>query len=131
MQNKTTLTDKSILTILGLEHVGFGLMGLISPLTVAGLVGFSLNELSSFSEVRAHYSLFLLIGLLAFIAMAKTQLLGFTYWVYLLIFGSYLIGRFVSIFIDGMPDTTLWFVILAELLVVLISVWRLKVKAIA
>ena len=89
------------------------------------------NELSSFSEVRAHYSLFLLIGLLAFIAMAKTQLLGFTYWVYLLIFGSYLIGRFVSIFIDGMPDTTLWFVILAELLVVLISVWRLKVKAIA
>ena len=40
-------------------------MGLISPLTVSGLVGFSLNELSSFSEVRAHYSLFLLIGLLA------------------------------------------------------------------
>ena len=131
MQNKTTLTDKFILTILGLEHVGFGLMGLISPLTVAGLVGFSLNELSSFSEVRAHYSLFLLIGLLAFIAIAKMQLLRFTYWVYLLIFGSYLIGRFVSIFIDGMPDTTLWFVVLAELLVVLISVWRLKVKAIA
>ena len=105
-------------------------MGLISPLTVSGLVGFSLNELSSFSEVRAHYSLFLLIGLLAFIAIAKMQLVRFTYRVYVLIFGSYLIGRFVSIFIDGMPDSTVWFVILAELLVVLISVWRLKVKTI-
>ena len=130
MQNKTTLTDKFILTILGLEHVGFGLMGLISPLTVADLVGFSLNEFSSFREVRAHYSLFLLIGLLAFLAIAKIELTLFTYRVYVLIFGSYLIGRFVSIFIDGMPDSMVWFVILAEFLVVLISVWRLKVKAI-
>ena len=130
MQNKTTWIDKIILTILGLEHVGFGLLGLISPLTVSGLVGFSLNELSSFSEVRAHYSLFLLIGLLAFLAIAKIELMLFTYRVYVLIFGSYLIGRFVSIFIDGMPDSMVWFVILAEFLVVLISVWRLKVKAI-
>ena len=121
---KTLKTDKFILFLLGLEHLGFGLLGLISPLTVSELVGFSLNELSSFSEVRAHYSLFLLIGILSFMAIGKVQLVRFTYIFYVLIFGSYLAGRGVSIFVDGIPDFMVWNIIAAELLVVLISAWR-------
>ena len=117
---KTSKTDKLILSLLGLEHLGFGLLGLISPLTVSELVGFSLNELSSFSEVRAHYSLFLLLGILSFMAIGKVQLVRFTYIFYVLIFGSYLAGRVVSIFVDGIPDFMVWNIIAAELLVVLI-----------
>ena len=123
---KTFKTDKFILFLLGLEHLGFGLLGLISPLTVSELVGFNLNELSSFSEVRAHYSLFLLMGILSFLAIGKFQLVRFTYIFYVLIFGSYLAGRAVSIFVDGIPDFMVWNIIAAELLVVLISVWRFK-----
>ena len=125
---QVTLTDKLILFLLGVEHVGFGLLGLISPLSAGGMVGFGLNELSAFSEVRAHYSLFLIIGLMAFISIIKFELLRLTYKIYVIVFGSYLIGRFFSILADGAPSSLVWYVIFAELVVVLISVWRLKVS---
>ena len=53
--------------------------------------------------------------------------MGFTYKIYVLVFGSFLIGRFYSVFADGMPNSMLWYVILAELAVVFIALWRLKV----
>jgi hypothetical protein len=124
---KVTLIDKIILLILGFEHVGFGLLGLFSPLVAAGFVGFGLNELTAFSEVRSHYSLFLVIGIMAFISVLKFEMMGFTYKIYVLVFGSFLIGRFYSIFADGMPNSMLWYVISAELAVVLIALWRLRI----
>ena len=124
---KVTLIDKIILLLLGFEHVGFGLLGLFSPLVAAGFVGFGLNELTAFSEVRSHYSLFLVIGIMAFISVLKFEMMGFTYKIYVLVFGSFLIGRFYSIFSDGMPNSMLWYVILAELAVVLIALWRLRI----
>ena len=124
---KVTLIDKIILLVLGFEHVGFGLLGLFTPLVAAGFVGFGLNELTAFSEVRSHYSLFLVIGIMAFISVSKFEMIGFTYKIYVLVFGSFLIGRFYSVFADGMPNRMLWYVILAELAVVLIALWRLRI----
>ena len=124
---KVTLIDKIILLVLGFEHVGFGLLGLFTPLVAAGFVGFGLNELTAFSEVRSHYSLFLLIGIMAFISVSKFEMMGFTYKIYVLVFGSFLIGRFYSVFADGMTNRMLWYVILAELAVVLIALWRLRI----
>ena len=124
---RVTLIDKIILLVLGFEHVGFGLLGLFSPLVAAGFVGFGLNELTAFSEVRSHYSLFLVIGIMAFISVLKFEMMGFTYKIYVLVFGSFLIGRFYSIFADGMPNSMLWYVISAELAVVLIALWRLRI----
>lgn len=124
---KVTLIDKIILLVLGFEHVGFGLLGLFTPLVAAGFVGFGLNELTAFSEVRSHYSLFLVIGIMAFISVSKFEMMGFTYKIYVLVFGSFLIGRFYSVFADGMPNRMLWYVILAELAVVLIALWRLRI----
>ena len=124
---RVTLIDKIILLVLGFEHVGFGLLGLFSPLVAAGFVGFGLNELTAFSEVRSHYSLFLVIGIMAFISVSKFEMMGFTYKIYVLVFGSFLIGRFYSVFADGMPNSMLWYVILAELAVVLIALWRFRI----
>ena len=124
---KVTLIDKIILLVLGFEHVGFGLLGLFTPLVAAGFVGFGLNELTAFSEVRSHYSLFLVIGIMAFISVSKFEMMGFTYKIYVLVFGSFLIGRFYSVFADGMPNSMLWYVLLAELAVVLIALWRLRI----
>ena len=97
---KTTLVDKVILFLLGIEHVGFGLLGLITPLTAAGFVGFGLNELSAYSEVRSHYSLFLIMGVMAFVSILRFEWLRLTYVTYVIVFGSFLIGRFFSIFAD-------------------------------
>ena len=100
---------------------------IIIPKTIFGIVGFGLNELTAFSEVRSHYSLFLVIGIMAFISVSKFEMMGFTYKIYVLVFGSFLIGRFYSVFADGMPNRMLWYVILAELAVVLIALWRLRI----
>ena len=126
---KTTLVDKVILFLLGIEHVGFGLLGLITPLTAAGFVGFGLNELSAYSEVRSHYSLFLIMGVMAFVSILRFEWLRLTYVTYVIVFGSFLIGRFFSIFADEVPGSMLWTIIFAELAVVLISLWRLRVPA--
>ena len=64
---------------------------------------------------------------MAFISILRFEMMGFTYKIYVLVFGSFLIGRFYSVFADGMPNSMLWYVILAELAVVLIALWRLKV----
>ena len=123
-----SIADKIILFIIGIEHVVFGLIGLFSPLTAAGWVSFTLNEVNSFSEVRSHYSLFLVIGLMALTAMYKTQYMRFTYQTFVVVFGSFLIGRTFSIFADSTPNTSLWLVIAFELLVVFLCMWRLKVN---
>ena len=62
MNKQKSIVDKIILTLLGLEYIGFGLLGLIDPISVSTMVGFGLNELISFSEIRAVYSFYDLIG---------------------------------------------------------------------
>ena len=124
----TPKLDKFFLGILGLEHLAFGLVGLLSPLTAAGWVSFSLNEINSFSEIRSHYSLFLVIGLMALVSITKVRFMSFTYKAYVLIFGSFLIGRTYSVYIDAALNTSLSLVIFFELLTVLVCLWRLKVN---
>tara|TARA_B100001250_G_scaffold210710_1_gene180821 strand:+ start:3634 stop:4017 length:384 start_codon:yes stop_codon:yes gene_type:complete len=120
------MIDKFILIIFGIEYLGFGLLGLIDPLSAASLVGFSLNELISLSEIRANYSFFCFIGLLSFVSLFKRNLISLTYLIYIFMCGSYLFGRVISIFVDGVPSNILWIVILAELLVFLIALWRYR-----
>ena len=54
MNKQKSIVDTIILALLGLEYIGFGLLGLIDPLSVSTMVGFGLNELISFSEIRAN-----------------------------------------------------------------------------
>ena len=127
MNKQKSIVDKIILTLLGLEYIGFGLLGLIDPISVSTMVGFGLNELISFSEIRAVYSFYALIGILAFVAIFKNEIQRLTYLIYAFLCGSYLVGRILSIILDGSPDRTLWIVILAELIVFILALWRLNV----
>ena len=54
---KVTLIDKIILLVLGFEHVGFGLLGLFSPLVAAGFVGLVMGGIQSVS--RSTYAKFI------------------------------------------------------------------------
>ena len=123
---KTTLVDIIILSLLGLEYIGFGLVGLINPLMAANWVGFGLNELISFSELRANYSFFLLLGILSFIAIFKRELQKLTFTIFVFLCGSYVIGRILSVILDGVPDRTLWIIIGVDLTVFLLALWRLN-----
>ena len=126
MNKQKSIVDKIILTLLGLEYIGFGLLGLIDPISVSTMVGFGLNELISFSEIRAVYSFYALIGILAFVAIFKNEIQRLTYLIYAFLCGSYLVGRILSIILDGSPDRTLWIVIVAELIVFILALWRLN-----
>jgi len=126
MSKQKNIVDTIILTLLGLEYIGFGLLGLIDPLSISGMVGFGLNELISFSEIRANYGFFTLIGILAFVAIFKNEIQRLTYLIYAFLCGSQLFGRILSIILDGSPDRTLWIVIVAELIVFILALWRLN-----
>jgi hypothetical protein len=49
--------DKIILSILAIEHLGFGIYGLYAPASIADLTGYELASTFAFSEIRAHYTL--------------------------------------------------------------------------
>ena len=66
---------------------------------------------------------------MALVSIYKTEFMRFTYKTYAIVFGSFLIGRTFSVFADAIPNTSLWLVILFEFLVVLVSLWRLKINA--
>jgi len=121
------MIDTVLLTLIGLEYLGFGLIGLVNPNSAAALVGFSLNELISLSEIRANYSFFVLLGLMSLISLKKKSLQKITYLIVALLCGSYVFGRLVSIVFDGMPDTrALWMVLTVDLIVFILSFCRYK-----
>ena len=124
---KNSMIDTVLLTLIGLEYLGFGLIGLVNPNSAAALVGFSLNELISLSEIRANYSFFVLLGLMSLISLKKKSLQKITYLIVALLCGSYVFGRLVSIVFDGMPDTrALSMVLTVDLIVFILSFCRYK-----
>ena len=48
--------EKIVLTILAIEHLGFGLYGLYDPYSIAELTGYILNSEFALSEIRAYYT---------------------------------------------------------------------------
>ena len=45
--------DKIILSLLAIEHLGFGIYGLYAPNSIAGLIGYELGSEFAYSEIRA------------------------------------------------------------------------------
>jgi hypothetical protein len=120
--------DKIILSILAIEHLGFGIYGLYAPASIADLTGYELASTFAFSEIRAHYTLFAIIGLMALFSIFSKKLAKQTYIIYIIIFGSFIIGRSLNYFLTGELANSIIFAIVAELLVVLLCIWRLLAK---
>ena len=78
--------DKVVLGILAIEHLGFGLYGLYAPTSIAELVGYELLSEFAFSEIRANYALFTILGLLALFSIFFNKLAKGTYFVYIVIY---------------------------------------------
>ena len=83
------IIDKVILGLLAIEHLGFGFYGLFAPESIAELVGYELLSNFSFSEIRANYALFTVLGFLALISIYYNNLAKGTYFVYIVIFASF------------------------------------------
>ena len=120
------LIDKALLVLLAFEYLLFGLWGLVDPIAISNMIGLTFNDITAFSEFRAQYTFFTALGILSFIAIFKKEIQIRTYFILALLNGSFVIGRTLGIFLDGMPDQTLWTIFIVDLAVFLLCFWRYK-----
>ena len=120
------LIDKALLVLLAFEYLLFGLWGLVDPIAISNMIGLTFNDITAFSEFRAQYTFFTALGVLSFIAVFKKEVQIRTYFILALLNGSFVIGRTIGIFLDGMPDQTLWSIFIVDLAVFLLCFWRYK-----
>ena len=120
------LIDKALLVLFAFEYLLFGLWGLVDPIAISNMIGLTFNDITAFSEFRAQYTFFTALGILSFIAIFKKEIQIRTYFILALLNGSFVIGRTLGIFLDGMPDQTLWSIFIVDLAVFLLCFWRYK-----
>ena len=117
--------EKIILTILAVEHLGFGLYGLYAPNSIAELTGYILNSEFAKSEIRAFYTLISALGLMAIFAIFISSIIRQTYILYAFIFGSILTGRLINFSVTGELSTAIFVAMVAEAIVIALCIWRL------
>ena len=110
--------DKIILSILAIEHLGFGIYGLYAPVSIAELIGYELGSEFAYSEIRANYAMFTVLGLMAFFSIFIKSVARQTYLIYVIIFSSLASGRILNYFITGDSATSIIVAVVAEILVV-------------
>ena len=117
--------EKIILTILAVEHLGFGLYGLYAPNSIAELTGYILNSEFAKSEIRAFYTLISALGFMAIFAIFISSIIRQTYILYAFIFGSILTGRLINFSVTGELSTAIIVAMVAEAIVIALCIWRL------
>ena len=117
--------EKIILTILAVEHLGFGLYGLYAPNSIAELTGYILNSEFATSEIRAFYTLISALGFMALFAIFISSIIRQTYILYAFIFGSILTGRLINFSVTGELSTAIFVAMVAEAIVIALCIWRL------
>jgi len=120
------LIDKTLLFLFALEYLLFGLWGLLDPIAISNMIGLTFNEITAFSEFRAQYTFFTVLGVLSLIAFFKKEIQIRTYFILALLNGSFVIGRTLGIFMDGMPDQTLWTIFIVDFEVFSLCLWRYR-----
>jgi hypothetical protein len=119
--------EKIVLTILAVEHLGFGLYGLYDPNSIAELTGYILNSEFALSEIRAYYTLISALGFMALFAIFIQSIVRQTYILYAFMFGCILSGRIFNYLLTDELVTSIIVAMAAEVLVVGLSLWRLIV----
>ena len=71
---KNTLIDNILLILLAFEYLLFGLWGLLDPIALSNIIGFTFNEITAFSEFRAQYTFFTALGVLSVLAIFRNEL---------------------------------------------------------
>ena len=111
--------DKIILSLLAIEHLGFGIYGLYAPNSIAGLIGYELGSEFAYSEIRANYGMFTILGFMALLSIFIHSMARQTYIIYSIIFSS------LIYFITGDLVTSIIVAVVAEAIVVGLCIWRL------
>ena len=120
------LIDKALLMLFAFEYLLFGLWGLVDPIAISNMIGLTFNDITAFSEFRAQYTFFTALGALSLMAFFTKEVRIRTYFILALLNGSFVIGRTLGIFLDGMPDQTLWTIFIVDFVVFSLCLWRYR-----
>ena len=120
------MTDKIILTFIGLEWLIFGLIGLISPVYIASLLDIQLGSSIGYSELRAMYAFLTCLGFTALLSLWNVKLKKTAYLLFCIVLGCFLIGRVISFIFDGTPTQGGIIIFINELIVYAFVMWRYR-----
>ena len=120
------MTDKIILTFIGLEWLIFGLIGLISPVYIASLLDIQLGSSIGYSELRAMYAFLTCLGFTALLSLWNVKLKKTAYLLFCIVLGCFLIGRVISFLFDGAPTQGGIIIFINELIVYALVMWRYR-----
>ena len=120
------MTDKIILTFIGLEWLIFGLIGLISPVYIASLLDIQLGSSIGYSELRAMYAFLTCLGFTALLSLWNVKLKKTAYLLFCIVLGCFLIGRVISFIFDGTPTQGGIIIFINELIVCALVMWRYR-----
>ncbi len=103
------------LLLTGLVFAAIAVMALLDPAEMLAPLGLQLTEVSSRNEMRAVYgglNLAMALYLCAAFQIADLRHSALTFTA--LFTGGLVLGRFVSLVVDGMPNTLIWSFIAVE-----------------
>ena len=120
------MTDKIILTFIGLEWLVFGLIGLISPVYIASLLDIQLGSSIGYSELRAMYAFLTCLGFTALLSLWNVKLKKTAYLLFCIVLGCFLIGRVISFIFDGAPTQGGIIIFINELIVYALVMWSYR-----
>jgi uncharacterized protein DUF4345 len=120
-----TRAAQTCLAVAAIAFLMVGIGHLVVPLTMVEPMNIQLRGINAFNEIRANYGgmhslmgIFFLLG--AFVTKLREAAL-----ITLAIFTSGLVlGRMVSIAVDGVPGTFIWLLLVGELIIA-ITAWLL------
>lgn len=120
------MLDKIILALIGLEWLGFGVLGLFFPDIITSMLGVTTYSESNLylNETRALYAFFTILGLMSLLSILKVNLRKKVYLTFTILMGSFLIGRLISFGLDNSFDGTSTMIFINEFIVFVLTYWR-------
>lgn len=114
----------AVLGIAGLVFVGVGAAHLIDPQGAIAPMGLQLTEINSYNEIRANYGgMHLMLGLLFLTALWRKSLRTDALLVLALFTNGLVLGRAVSIIVDGNPGLFIWGFLVLEAVGAMAAFW--------
>ena len=107
--------EKIFLVLVGLIFVGLGIYNLVQPVDAVAIFEIVLIKVSSINEIRANYGgMHLLIGLFFIYGALSLRFQDAALLVVALFTGGLVLGRLISLVLDGSPNETIWVLLIVE-----------------
>ena len=109
------MKEKIFLVLVGLIFIGLGTYSLVQPVDAVSIFEITLIEVSSINEVRANYGgMHLLLGLFFLYGAVAMRFQDAAILVVALFTGGLVLGRLVSLVLDGSPNEAVWALLIVE-----------------